>query len=612
MPAGWMSTLIPDVLFFLVLILFFSFVSWVWPKPTAGRILLVLAGGVTLWSAANAGWLLGTGVQLQIGIVQTLAHEPEVSWSIARTHVPSHLAIVVLLGATLILAGTTVIWRFLYPPPFDSSHSRRRRGVKTACLMAGLGLLGWLAVRQVPVSGSASEALRYSSHWHALCSVVTRGDPAHGVISGRQVPTAASYRPSGPTSRPDNPPNIVILLLESVSYEATSLGDPAVATTPCLRQLASEGIEFQNTHIPSPYTTDALWSVTLGVRPDLGGGNIETVLMDQPYVGLPVMLKSLGYRTAFFQMAKGTFQCVPGLMANLGFDWAWFRENLEDPRAHLGYLGGDDVRMLEPAFHWTSRERAPFLLMMITSASHDPFEVPEWFAAPKHDRKQDYFQSVRYGDYFLGRLRLELRNRGLEENTILCVIGDHGESFRHGNQRSRQIPSEDMIRVPWVMAWPGHGLAGRRITSPCSQLDVAPTLMSLAGMDRTGTGFEGRNALDPIPADRPLFFSTGSSDGPRGCIIENRKYVYWPINDRLLLYDLQNDPREENPLILNEPDKGRIIESVTPWFRDSLMSVDAKRFRQRLLFERWRTFAAGRSAWAYYVPRNSDPLTARD
>ncbi|HSW45528.1 MAG TPA: hypothetical protein VLM89_08150, partial [Phycisphaerae bacterium] len=102
--------------------------------------------------------------------------------------------------------------------------------------------------------------------------------------------------------------------------------------------------------------------------------------------------------------------------------------------------------------------------------------------------------------------------------------------------------------------------------------------------------------------DRRLFFASWYAASPRGYIVDNQKYVYWPYNNKVFLYDLQMDPREENPRLVEGSEKDRVIGEVTAYIQESLMTLPPKRFRQKLLFDHWRTFASGRSAWAYYVP----------
>ena len=59
-------------------------------------------------------------------------------------------------------------------------------------------------------------------------------------------------------------------------------------------------------------------------------------------------------------MSNGTFECAPAVFVNMGFDYGWWIENLEDPSAALGYLAGDEFRMIDPAMQWANRKDQSF------------------------------------------------------------------------------------------------------------------------------------------------------------------------------------------------------------------------------------------------------------
>ncbi|MHC4092404.1 MAG: sulfatase family protein, partial [Planctomycetota bacterium] len=285
-----------------------------------------------------------------------------------------------------------------------------------------------------------------------------------------------------------------------------------------------------------------------------------------------------------------------------GFDWGWWPENLQDPSASLGFLAGDDLRMIEPAFAWAEAGPQPFLLMMITSVAHDPYEVPSCYGQATGDRFSYYLQTIRYTDDFLGEVCRQLEERGLSDNTVLCVLGDHGESFRPDSRRGRWVPYEEVLRVPWIIHWPGRVQPGQRLDWPCSQLDVTPTLLKLIGFDVSQAGFEGKDAMTPSDPHRRLYFDSWYSKSPRGFIEGSRKVVYWPYLDKVVEFDLQVDPAEQAPQLVEGAPKDSIIDNLYRWRQDSRLYFDAKRFRQRLVFDHWHTFCSGRSAWAYYVP----------
>ena len=447
-----------------------------------------------------------------------------------------------------------------------------------------------------------SEALGFSSNWYALVTSVTKfGRKEHFEVQTRNIPRVGQRQVGVPNNSSGQLPNVVLVLLESFSYSVTSLGNPYIETTPNLLRLSSEGVKFQLTRCPVSHTTKAFWAVLTSSTPVINSDYVEAIPNEDRYEGLPSILKRVGYRSAFFEVSKGTFECAPGFFYNLDFDWAWFRENLEDPSAYLGYVGGDDCRMLEPAFDWVSENSQPFLLMMASSVSHDPYDVPQWFEKAKSEPYEKYLQSIRYTDYFLGQLCKILKERNLEENTIVCVLGDHGTSFKTKKAYGRWIPNEEVIRIPWVIKWPKHVRAGQIIDWPCSQLDVTPTILNLIGFDTTKAGFEGQDAFVPSKPNRRFYFSSWFENSPLGYLEGNRKVIYWPYTDKVFEYNLDTDPEEQNPQTLSFEDMKQVKHDILQWEKKSQIFLDAKRHTTDFLFSHWQTFSAGRFARAYYV-----------
>jgi arylsulfatase A-like enzyme len=147
----------------------------------------------------------------------------------------------------------------------------------------------------------------------------------------------------------------------------------------------------------------------------------------------------------------------------------------------------------------------PFLLTMITSVAHDPFVLPSWYGETPKDRPAAYAKAVEYTDAFVGEVLNRLDALSLTGDTIVCVLGDHGESLRPETKRGRWIPYEEVIRVPWLMRWPGRLAGGQRISWPCSQMDVTPTILRVLGCDIGEAGFDGRDALQTRPTGPQAF-----------------------------------------------------------------------------------------------------------
>lgn len=593
-----------DIIFFSAIALIFSVLYLTrWGGLTA-RLTLLASVLVLAWSVLNAAWLIATSVQLQPGVLAVLVNDPREFWPTVTTHLKQKLEYAIPIFATIVLAGVWFVWRLVRPVRVQ--YDRRRHGRCAALAGAVLicaSIWQWAGLRSGVVAYSG-EVIGFSSHWYAIVRAVSAASSGSDVTSGARVLPRAGERAVVPPDAPRQAlPNVVVILLESVSYEATSLGDPDKMTTPNLVKLAEEGVQFASTRVPVSQTNKAFWTTLTGSMPDIQPDFVEAVLVDEPYESLASILARCGYRSAFFEMSKGSFECAPALFANLGFDTAWFRENLQDESAYLGYMNGDDFRMIEPMFEWVDRGQAPFLLVLITSVAHDPHVLPAWYPhEPKSDRYEQYLETVRYTDAFVGEVCDQLERRGLSDTTLLCVIGDHGETFRPESPRGRWTPFEETIRVPWVIRWPGRVEAGTRIDWPCSQLDVTPTILSLVGFGIDDAAFDGTTALEPIDRNRRLYFSAWYRNSPIGYVQGTRKLIYWPYTDSLFEYDLAADPGEESPRTINGVEKERAIAEIQHWQDDSRLMVEARRFRERVLYDHWRTFSSGRSAWAYYVP----------
>jgi len=602
-PAGFWSVvmvILPDVVFFTaVFLLYQGLYEW---KASAwmARLTLLLSFLIAVWAVLNLGWMLESRVQFQPGLVKAfftdLGAVLPLVWTHLVTDIPFTIMLFTLLGSVLGI----FIWKIIRPNLVQPSWVIRSRRIVISMGVILVSSLLQPALQSNSRLGFTGEVLAFNSHWHALVSTVSSiqlADP----IQTRNIPMQDQREVQVPNHPPEEMPNIVLVLWESISYSQTTLADPKLDTTPFLKELAQQGVEMSQTRALASHTSKALWAVLTGTTPVIQQDYVEAIPRDTCYESLPTLLSRTGYRSAYFQMTIGSYECAPGLLHNLGFDWAWFRENLQDESANLGYMAGDDFRMIQPALEWATQDTRPFFLMLMTSISHDPFEVPSWYGQDKKDRFQNYLQSLRCSDDFLKKLYQELQTRGLDKNTILCVLGDHGTNL-HSWVGGRVIPYEELIRIPWVITWPGHLTPQEPIDWPCSQLDVTPTLLKLIGYDISRAGFEGKDAFVLSPPDRRSYFSAWYAHSPLGFIKGNQKIIYWPYLDKVFACDLKKDPLEKNPIPLSDPEAERYKREILDWQLRSQIVFDAKWYSEKTFYDHWQVFCLGRTAWTYYVP----------
>ncbi len=276
---------------------------------------------------------------------------------------------------------------------------------------------------------------------------------------------------------------------------------------------------------------------------------------------------------------------------------------MNDPNAFLGYLASDEFSLLRPVVEWIKADNKPFFLTILCSVTHDPYEVPQWFAAPAKEPLNRYRQAIFYTDKFIAALDLELAKLNLVDKTIFCVIGDHGEAFgEHGLLGHERIAFEEVLRIPWAMRARFLIEPGTKITEAVSSVDLTPTLLTLLGFGTNNTDFDGVNVLAAIPDDRKVYFSGWMQQGPVGFVKGNRKFVYNPVSKTVSVYDLNNDPSELVRMEMPAEQAQKIAEEITVWRRNTIFKLAQQRSGKKVLFDSWLCRWNNRVCSAKYRP----------
>ena len=606
----YFSWILADVSVLLGLEVILAIVCFRWPRRACLRTCVVIAGIMCTWSVINAGWLIRTGTQILPAEFLPLFRDPLNSLRIIMVNlVKMPGTAVVLLGPSVVALGFLF---FVLARPVNPRYNHRRFAgritVSVIVILAAAAARGTAAGR-----GSAqlaSVGLRFNCQARAVMSFLspdighlTRADFAKAT---RTIPAFDQVQPALTARQVGH--NVVLVILEGIQYNFTSLGgNSGQSLAPYLGSLAKYGVEFTNARSTVTHTTKALFALLTGRFPSVFQDIAETVPAPKHYASIATVLKDrLDFRTAFFQSAKGNFESRPGLVYNLGFDKFWARDDLGDPNSFLGYLACDEFSMLKPVTEWIRADQKPFFLTVLCSVTHDPYEVPKWFAEPAKEPVDRYRQAIFYTDKFLAALDVELANLNLADKTILCVIADHGEAFgEHGLLGHERIAFDEVLHVPWVIRAPFLVEPGTKVVEPVSSVDVTPTLLSLLGFDTSTADFDGVNALGDIPKNRKIYFSGWMQQGPAGFVQGDRKFVYNPTNKTVSVYDLRADPLESVRSELAEHESGEAAEDIIAWRRNSIFRIPAfagteQRADKKMLFDRWLCNWAGRTCSVKY------------
>ncbi len=187
-----------------------------------------------------------------------------------------------------------------------------------------------------------------------------------------------------------------------------------------------------------------------------------------------------------------------------------------------------------------------------------------------------YDAAIAYTDRLLTRILDLLEETGLGRRTIVVVTSDHGESLGERGLLGHGNLYDENLRAPLLVAVPGADTAGLRIPQQVSLVDLAPTLLELAGLPPSGS--DGSSLVPLLEGGAPPHRSEAWSYTPiRGLSlrISNRlKYIYepralGPEPGREQLYQLQEDPGEEVDLAATSPEVERLRQRTRAYLRQS-------------------------------------------
>ncbi len=359
------------------------------------------------------------------------------------------------------------------------------------------------------------------------------------------------------------PKNVLVVVMESTGANYLGLYGSRYDTTPEMEQEARFGLVYDNFYCHMGLTANSLAALTLSIFPYMTWREYTVEYPSYPGTTLAQLLKPRGYRTAFIHTGYLQYTNQDGFLAHRGFDELLDIEDLGGQV--VSSWGGDDRQLVDAILAWVDRDPSlPFHLMAWTNESHHPYEP-----APHHGRVDffgdgppppdaydlgRYLNTVRSVDHELGRLFDGLRERGLDQDTLVVITGDHGEAFGdpHPTWGHGARIYEENVRVPLLIWSPALFPGGGRVAGIGSHVDVMPTIAHLLGVS-PAPSWEGRSLFESGRAPRAYFYAA-NDDYLLGVREESWKYIYNVTRGRDELYDLENDPREQRNVAAEHPE----------------------------------------------------------
>jgi len=291
--------------------------------------------------------------------------------------------------------------------------------------------------------------------------------------------------------------NVLLITLDTTRADHLGVYGDKTAATPNLDRLGQDGIVFDQAVTTAPLTLPAHTTIFTGLLPprhgvrDNGG-----YVLDPKHETLAHTLKNAGWQTGAF---VGAFVLDGKWGLNQGFDTYYDKFDLSKyRRISLSDVARRGNEVVDQALPWLQAHASQrFFAWLHFYDAHSPYDPPEPYKTAF--RGHPYAGEIAFVDAQVGRVLDWLRGAGLDQRTIVVVVGDHGESLNeHGEGTHALFVYDATVRVPLIVRAPFASMHGRRVGSTVRTVDLAPTILDLVGR-RAPAGVQGRS-LAPLLA----------------------------------------------------------------------------------------------------------------
>ena len=301
------------------------------------------------------------------------------------------------------------------------------------------------------------------------------GDPAEAARLAASLTTTG-----GETEKllNNSRPNILFVVLESFGSALIGpLGGDSL-TTRCFNRLASEGVLFTNFFASGNRTDKAMPSLLNGYPAQPAASIMKEPRKTQSLPGIVKTMDSLGYKSAFWYGGEINFANFNSFIINNGFGQIITMDNFS-PEYYNSKWGVHDHILFEALKDSMAHVREPFIDVVLTLSSHEPFEVPMDPVFKGNDDLTKFKNSIYYTDKTLGAFLDWAKQTSWWKNTLVILVADHCRR----NSLEVLAYSEDIFRIP--MLWLGGALktTGLRISKLGSQVDIPLTILHQLDLD---------------------------------------------------------------------------------------------------------------------------------
>ena len=272
-------------------------------------------------------------------------------------------------------------------------------------------------------------------------------------------------------------PNVIIIVLESFSgYLIGPLGGDSLVT-PNFNRYSKEGILFSEFYASGTRTDKAIPAILDGYPAQPAQSIIKEPKKSQTLPSLVKILIENGYQSSFWYGGEINFANFNSFVIGSGFSEIITKSNF-NPSDYNSKWGVHDHILFQAIKDSMTLVKEPFLKVILTLSSHEPFDVPMKPVFTGSDIGNKYRNSIYYTDKTLGSFLDWARTTDWWKNTLIIMVADHAARIYDDMPNYKQ----NVFKIP--MLWVGGALTkqGLRISKIGSQVDIPITLLDQLGL----------------------------------------------------------------------------------------------------------------------------------
>jgi N-sulfoglucosamine sulfohydrolase len=359
-------------------------------------------------------------------------------------------------------------------------------------------------------------------------------------------------------------PNILLVTVDDMNWNSVgAFGAPINDITPHIDALARAGRRYERAYVAASNCSPSRVALQTGLTPQQSGATGFFYIDDSDTPTIATVLRRAGYVTGVIGKAADT-DPAPG-----GRRYWDIAENFGTARKHSSAAISQAAARF---FGTASRAERPFYLVVNIADPHKPnfndaeasasgadFFVPSRIIAEEEVTVpaflpdlpgirvdvRNYLNSVKRADDALGAIMAALRTSGLEEETLVIFLSDHGMPFPF----AKSSVYDNGLHTPLVIRWPGRVAPGGVESGLVSSLDLMPTILDAAGVAMPeGPDYTGQSLVRTNAPDRSYVFGSFDENARgypvpmRGTIGRDWAYVFnaWSDSEHALKNDDMN------------------------------------------------------------------------